>query len=56
MSYESVLAQIKAAPEACLDEISQIIGYVVHHYARRKRRKRTSQAPVLRTRCLKPCR
>lgn len=32
MSYESVLAQVKAAPEACLDEISQIIGYVVHRY------------------------
>ena len=32
MSYEAVVAQIKAAPEACLDEISQIISAVVHRY------------------------
>lgn len=32
MSYESVLEQIKDAPEECLEEISQIIGYVVHRY------------------------
>ena len=32
MSYESVLEQVKTAPEACLDEISNIIGYVVYRY------------------------
>ena len=32
MSYESVLEQVKEAPEACLDEISQIISYVVYRY------------------------
>ena len=32
MSYETVLTQVKAAPEACLDEISQIISYVVYRY------------------------
>ncbi|MBO4438420.1 MAG: hypothetical protein J5798_03645 [Spirochaetaceae bacterium] len=32
MSYEAVLEQIKNAPEACLDEISQIISYVVYRY------------------------
>ena len=32
MSYEAVLTQVKAAPEACLDEISQIISYVVYRY------------------------
>ena len=32
MSYEAVLEQVKNAPEACLDEISQIISYVVYRY------------------------
>lgn len=32
MSYETVLEQIKTAPEACLEEISQIISYVVYRY------------------------
>ncbi len=32
MSYEAVLEQVKTAPEACLDEISQIISYVVYRY------------------------
>ncbi len=36
MSYESVVEQVKAAPEACLDEISDIIGYVVFRYERDK--------------------
>ena len=31
-TYEAVSAQIKAAPEACLDEISHIISYVVYRY------------------------
>ena len=32
MSYETVLEQVKAAPEECLDEISKIIRYVVYRY------------------------
>lgn len=32
MSYEAVLEQVKTAPKACLDEISQIISYVVYRY------------------------
>ncbi len=32
MTYEAVLTQVRAAPEACLDEISQIISYVVYRY------------------------
>ncbi len=32
MSYETVLEQVKTAPEACLEEISQIISYVVYRY------------------------
>ena len=31
-TYEAVSEQIKAAPEACLDEISHIISYVVYRY------------------------
>lgn len=34
MSYEAVLEQVKTAPEACLDEISQIISYVVYRHER----------------------
>ena len=32
MSYETVLEQVKTAPEACLEEILQIISYVVYRY------------------------
>ena len=32
MSYEAVLAQVREAPEACLEEISQIIRYVVFRH------------------------
>lgn len=32
MSYDAVLEQVKAATEACLDEISKIISYVVYRY------------------------
>lgn len=35
MSYETVLEQIKAAPAECLDEISQIINYVVFRYEKK---------------------
>lgn len=31
-TYEAVSAQVKAAPEACLDEISQMISDVVFRY------------------------
>ena len=32
MSYEKLLEQIKAAPEECLDEISNYVSYVVYRY------------------------
>lgn len=32
MSYESVVEQVKSAPESCLDEISNIISYVIFRY------------------------
>lgn len=32
MSYDAVLEQVKAAPEACMDEISKIISCVVYRY------------------------
>lgn len=35
MSYETVLEQIKAAPTECLDEISQIISYVVFRHEKK---------------------
>ena len=35
MSYEKVLEQIKAAPPECLDEISEIINYVVFRYEKK---------------------
>lgn len=35
MSYELVLEQIKEVPEECLEEISQIISYVVYRYEHR---------------------
>lgn len=35
MSYEAILEQVKAAPEACLNEISNYIDYVVYRYNQR---------------------
>ena len=32
MSYEVVLTQVRSVPEACLDEISNYIDYVVYRY------------------------
>lgn len=42
MSYEAVLEQIKAAPEECLDEISDFIDFVVYRYEKQNE-KPTSQ-------------
>ena len=36
MTYEAVLSQVRAAPEACLDEISRYIDYVMYRYERQK--------------------
>ncbi len=36
MSYEALLEQIKAAPEECLDEISNYISYVIYRYEKQK--------------------
>lgn len=35
MSYETVLEQVKAAPEECLDEISVLIDDLVERYKRK---------------------
>lgn len=32
MSYETVLEKVKTVPEACLDEISGFIDYIVYRY------------------------
>ncbi len=37
MSYEAVLTQVRAVPEACLDEISSYIDYVVYRYEKQER-------------------
>ncbi len=36
MSYEAVLEQIKAAPEECLDEISDFIDFIVSRHEKQK--------------------
>ena len=36
MSYEALLEQIKAAPEECLNEISNYISYVMYRYEKQK--------------------
>ena len=35
MSYEAVLTQVREAPEECLEEISQIIRYVVFRHEKK---------------------
>ena len=42
MSYETLLEQIKAAPEECLDEISNYVNYVIYRYEKQNE-KPTSQ-------------
>ena len=37
MSYEAVLTQVREAPEECLEEISQIIRYVVFRHEKEAR-------------------
>ena len=39
MSYEAVLEQVKTDPEACLDEISNYIEYVVYRYTKQEQQK-----------------
>ena len=36
MTYEAVLTQVRNAPEACLDKISDYINYVVYQYNQKK--------------------
>ncbi len=46
MSYEALLEQIKAAPEECLDEISDFIDFVVSRHEKQNEKadeKPTSQ-------------
>lgn len=46
MSYDSVVEQIKAAPEACLDEISNIIGYVVFRYEKQDKQENNKKTDL----------
>ena len=39
MSYETVLTQVREAPEACLDEISNYIEYVIYRYTKQEQKK-----------------
>lgn len=40
MSYEAVLKQVKSVPEACLDEISNYIDYVIYRYEKQETEKK----------------
>ena len=44
MSYEALLEQIKAAPEECLDEISDFIDFVV--YRHEKQNEKSEEKPT----------
>ena len=55
MSYEAVLTQIKSVPEACIEDISNYIDYVVYRYEQEKIRMEKSQALNLPARCSKHC-
>ncbi|MBO5731877.1 MAG: hypothetical protein J6R67_11810 [Treponema sp.] len=35
MSYETILEQIKAVPEECLDEIAEMITFILYRYEQR---------------------
>ncbi len=39
MSYETLVEQIHSAPEECLDEISNFIGYVIFRHAQSQKLK-----------------
>ena len=42
MSYETVLTQVKSVPEACLEDISNYIDYVVYRYEQKKAEEKPS--------------
>ena len=44
MSYEALLEQIKAAPEECLDEISNYVSYVLYRYE--KQNEKSDEKPT----------
>ena len=44
MSYEKLLEHIKAAPEECLDEISNYVSYVVYRYE--KQNEKSEEKPT----------
>ena len=47
MSYEALLEQIKAAPEECLDEISDFIDFVVYRYEKQNEKADKEPTPQL---------
>ena len=47
MSYEALLEQIKAAPEECLDEISDFIDFVVYRYEKQNEKAEEELTPQL---------
>lgn len=47
MSYEAVLTQVKSVPEACLEDISNYIDYVVYRYEQKKNQEEKEPSPEL---------
>ena len=47
MSYEALQEQIKAAPEECLDEISDFIDFVVYRYEKQNEKGEEELTPQL---------
>ena len=47
MSYEAVLTQVKSVPEACLEDISNYIDYVVSRYEQKKNQEEKEPSPEL---------
>ena len=36
MSYETVIKQIKTLPEACLDDVSKYLDFLLYQYAQKR--------------------
>lgn len=47
MSYEALLEQIKAAPEECLDEISDFIDFIVSRREKQNEKNEKEPTPQL---------
>ena len=46
MSYEAVMSQVRAVPEACLDEISQYIEYVLYRHEKQEKESRSPKGSL----------